>query len=34
MQDLPVLLAHLLTTIADLLGPGGARVLVADSLHM
>jgi hypothetical protein len=34
MKDLMVLLAHLLTTIAKLLGPGGARTVVADSLLM
>ncbi len=34
MKDLLVLLAHLLTTIAKLLGPGGAKVIVADSLLM
>jgi len=34
MKDLLVLLAHLLTTIAKLLGPGGARAVVADSLLM
>jgi putative transposase len=32
MKDLLVLFAHLLTTIARLLGPGGAKVIVADSL--
>jgi transposase InsO family protein len=34
MKDLLVLLAHLLTTIAKVLGPGGARAIVADSLLM
>ena len=34
MKDLLVILAHLLTTIAKLLGPGGARAVVADSLLM
>jgi len=34
MKDLLVLLTHLLTTIARLLGPGGARAIVADSLLM
>jgi putative transposase len=34
MKDLLVLLAHLLTTIAKLLGPGGAKSIVADSLLM
>ena len=32
MKDLLVLLVHLLTTIAKLLGPGGAKAIVADSL--
>ena len=34
MKDLLVLLAHLLRTLARLLGPGGARTIVADSLLM
>ena len=34
MKDMLVLLAHLLTTIAKLLGPGGIRAVVADSLFM
>ena len=34
MKDLLTFLAHLLTTIAKLLGPGGARAVVADSLLM
>ncbi len=34
MKDLLVLLAHLLTTVAKLLEPGGARAVVADSLLM
>ena len=34
MKDLLILLAHLLTTFAKLLGPGGARAVVADSLLM
>ena len=34
MKDLLILLAHLLTTIAKLMGPGGARTVVADSLLM
>jgi len=34
MEDMLVLLVHLLTTIAKLLGPGGARDIVADSLLM
>ena len=34
MKDMLILLAHLLTTIAKLLGPGGASAVVADSLLM
>jgi len=34
MKDLLILVAHLLTTIAKLLGPGGARAVGADSLLM
>ena len=34
MKDLLILLIHLLTTIAKLLGPGGAKAVVADSLLM
>ena len=34
MKTLLVLLAHLLTTLAKLLGPGGAKAIVADSLLM
>ena len=34
MKDLLIVLAHLLTTAAKLLGPGGARAVVADSLLM
>ena len=34
MKDLLVHLLHLLTTIAKLLGPGGAKAVVADSLLM
>jgi transposase InsO family protein len=34
MKDLLVLLVHLLTTIAKLLGPGSMRAVVADSLLM
>ena len=34
MKDLLILLVHLLTTVAKLLGPGGARSVVADSLLM
>ncbi len=32
MRDLFILTAHLLTTIAKLLGTGGAKSIVADSL--
>ena len=32
MKDMLLLLAHLLTTIAKLLGPGGAKAVIADSL--
>ena len=34
MKDMLILIAHLLTTIAKLLGPGGAKSVVADSLLM
>ncbi len=34
MKDLLILLIHLLATIAKLLGPGGARAVVADSVLM
>jgi hypothetical protein len=34
MKDLLIHLIHLLTTIARLLGPGGAKAIVADSLLM
>lgn len=34
MKDLLILLAHLLTTVAKLLGTGGVRAIVADSLLM
>jgi putative transposase len=34
MKDLLILLTHPLTTFAKLPGPGGARVIVADSLLM
>jgi putative transposase len=34
MKDMLVLVAHLLTTMARLLGPGGMRTVVADSLLM
>ena len=34
MKVLLLMLAHLLTTLAQLLGPGGAKAIVADSLLM
>ena len=34
MKDLLVLFAHLLTTLAKLLSPGGTRSVIADSLLM
>ena len=34
MKNLLLMLAHLLSTIAKLLGPGGAKAIVADSLLM
>ena len=34
MKDLLILLTHLFTTVAKLLGPSGARAIVADSLLM
>ena len=34
MRDLFILVSHLLATIAKLLGPGGARAIIADSLLM
>jgi len=34
MKDFFILLVHLLTTIATLLGPGGAKTVAADSLLM
>ena len=34
IKDLLILLAHLLVTIARLLGPGGTKTIVADSLSM
>jgi hypothetical protein len=30
MRDLAVLILHLLTTVVRLVGPGGARSMVAD----
>ena len=32
MRDLVILFIHLITTIARLMGPGGARAIVAESL--
>ena len=32
MRDLLILLVHLITTLARLLGPGGLRSVVAESL--
>ena len=34
MKDILILLVHLLTTVAKLMGPGGARAVIADSLLM
>jgi hypothetical protein len=34
MKDLLLIVAHLLTTLARLFGPGGAKAIVADSLLM
>ena len=34
MKVLLLMLAQLLTTLAKLLGPGGAKAIVADSLLM
>jgi hypothetical protein len=34
MRDLLILVAHLLRTVARLLGPGGAKAVVAESLLM
>jgi len=34
MKVLLLMLARLLTTLAKLLGPGGAKAIVADSLLM
>jgi site-specific recombinase XerD len=33
MKVLPLMIAHLLTTLAQLLGPGGAKAIVADNLR-
>ena len=32
MRDLAILFIHLIATIAKLIGPGGARAVVAESL--
>ncbi len=32
MKDIVILLVHLLTTVAKLLGPGGAKAIIADNL--
>lgn len=32
MRDLGVLLVHLITTVARLVGPGGVRAVIAESL--
>ena len=32
MKDMVILLAHLLTTVAKLLGPGGAKSIIAENL--
>jgi transposase InsO family protein len=32
MKDIVILIAHLLTTVAKLLGPGGARSIIAENL--
>ena len=34
MKDLLILLPHLLTTIAQILGPGGTKTIATDSLLM
>ena len=34
MKGLLILLGHLLATIARLMGPGGAKAVIADSLLM
>jgi shikimate 5-dehydrogenase len=34
MKDLIVLLMHLLTTLAKIMGPGGTKAVVADCLLM
>jgi hypothetical protein len=32
MRDLGILFIHLLTTVVKLMGPGGSRVVIAESL--
>ncbi len=32
MKDMSILLVHLLTTVAKLLGPGGAKAVIAENL--
>ncbi len=32
MKDIVILLVHLLTTVAKLLGPGGAKAIIAENL--
>ena len=32
MKDMVILLVHLLTTVAKLLGPGGAKAIIAENL--
>ena len=34
MRDLAILFIHLVTTVAKLMGPGGGRAIVAESLLM
>ena len=32
MKDIVILLVHLLTTVAKLLGPGGTKAVIAENL--
>jgi len=32
MKDIAILMVHLLTTVAKLLGPGGAKAVIAENL--
>jgi hypothetical protein len=32
LRDLAILLVHLMTTVARLMGPGGARAVIAESI--